>query len=201
MAQHFPWILTAWSKKTISSYRSKIGIPKKETANCLIILLMEESCTWDVKKIQKRANNGINYQAQLVQDFWTINSISSITLRKTKTRILWMKTDGFQRLFGTFLLGFGLEGIHINQPGAQRNMTMENLDHESRCESVSPISKKNGAIFPLLAILVGLLEGLTDSLFGNPIIVNNPKLDWFLSPPAWHIFVAVVTWCHFLTSF
>lgn len=88
-----------------------------------------------------------------------------------------MKTDGFQRLFGTFLLGFGLEGKNIStNQGPKETWQLENPNHE--CESVSPIfSKKNGVIFPLLAILVGLLEGLTDSLFGNPIILNNPKLD------------------------
>lgn len=47
---HEFWLLDL---KKPSSYRSKIGVPKNETANCLTILLMEESCTWDAKKTCK----------------------------------------------------------------------------------------------------------------------------------------------------
>ena len=49
-----------------------------EASKNVEVLLMEEIrlTTWHVWNLWNHVKNGTNYQPQLVQDFWTINSLS-----------------------------------------------------------------------------------------------------------------------------
>ncbi len=107
-----------------------------------ILLMVQKSCTtWDVNN---PVNSGINYQPQLVQDFWTINSMTCFAI------ILYMRQNKHFITFHTSLGYTARINKHIKNKSSPKRHSFQSQQPRLRSPTVLYLSDLPAMKFKML---------------------------------------------------